>query len=103
MVQIAKALGAKVVVGIDINRARLERSLNYGADFIPSTARARTSRRSKRNSIPYAKQAGVPKNVGWKIIECTGTAGRPGNRPGPFELSWAGWWWWDSACRPTDT
>ena len=74
MVQIAKALGAKVVVAVDINRARLERSLKYGADFIINS-KEKDPKAVREEFYAICKQAGVPKNIGWKILECSGTAG----------------------------
>jgi len=34
MVQVAKALGAKAVIGIARNPEKLQRALKYGADFV---------------------------------------------------------------------
>jgi 6-hydroxycyclohex-1-ene-1-carbonyl-CoA dehydrogenase len=70
MGQTAKALGAKTVVGIARNKEKLERALNYGADFcINSTDKdARTVSKEFRG---YCKGNGLP-NTGWKIFEVTG-------------------------------
>lgn len=70
MGQTAKALGAKTVVGIARNKEKLERALNYGADFcINSTDKdARTVSKEFRG---YCKENGLP-NTGWKIFEVTG-------------------------------
>ena len=70
MGQTAKALGAKTVVGIARNKEKLERALNYGADFcINSTDKdARTVSKEFRG---YCKENGHP-NTGWKIFEVTG-------------------------------
>ncbi len=71
MTQMVKALGASVVVGIDINQAKLERALKFGADYVlNSKDKDFKTLRGEFNAI--AKQAGVPGNVGWKIFECTG-------------------------------
>jgi 6-hydroxycyclohex-1-ene-1-carbonyl-CoA dehydrogenase len=70
MGQTAKALGAKTVVGIARNKEKLERALNFGADFcINSTDKdARTVSKEFRG---YCKENGLP-NTGWKIFEVTG-------------------------------
>ncbi len=74
MVQTVKALGAKVVVGIDLIQAKLERSLQYGADYVIN-AKGKDLKAVKAEFNDICKQAGVAKNVGWKIFECTGSAG----------------------------
>jgi len=73
MGQTAKALGAKTVVGIARNKEKLERALNFGADFcINSTDKdARTVSKEFRG---YCKENGLP-NTGWKIFEVTGAKG----------------------------
>ena len=70
MGQVAKALGAKTVVGIARNQEKLDRALKYGADFcINSTDKdARAVSNEFRN---YCKENGLP-NFGWKIFEVTG-------------------------------
>ena len=70
MGQTAKALGANTVVGIARNKEKLERALNFGADFcINSTDKdARTVSKEFRG---YCKENGLP-NTGWKIFEVTG-------------------------------
>jgi 6-hydroxycyclohex-1-ene-1-carbonyl-CoA dehydrogenase len=69
--QMAKAFGADVVIGIDINQPRLERARQYGADFIVNVSDMdfQSLRDEFRN---ICKQAGVPSNYGWKIFEVTG-------------------------------
>jgi 6-hydroxycyclohex-1-ene-1-carbonyl-CoA dehydrogenase len=74
MAQIAKALGAKVVVGIARNQAKLDRALSYGTDFIINS-KGKDIKEVKGEFAGICKQAGVPKNVGWKIFECTGSGG----------------------------
>jgi 6-hydroxycyclohex-1-ene-1-carbonyl-CoA dehydrogenase len=71
MTQIAKALGAGVVVGIDINQPKLERALNYGADYIINS-KGKEIKALRTEFSDTCKKAGVPNNVGWKIFECTG-------------------------------
>jgi 6-hydroxycyclohex-1-ene-1-carbonyl-CoA dehydrogenase len=74
MAQVAKALGAKVVIGIARNQAKLERALKYGADYIINS-KDKDVKQVKAEFDAICKEAGVPKNVWWKIFECTGTAG----------------------------
>jgi len=73
MGQTAKALGAKTVVGIARNQEKLERALNFGADFcINSTDKdARTVSKEFKG---FCKENGLP-NTGWKIFEVTGAKG----------------------------
>jgi 6-hydroxycyclohex-1-ene-1-carbonyl-CoA dehydrogenase len=74
MGQIAKALGAKVVVGIARNQAKLDRALSYGVDYVINS-KDKDIKQIKGEFGDICKQAGVPKNVGWKIFECTGSGG----------------------------
>ena len=70
MGQTAKALGAKTVVGIARNKEKLERALNFGADFcINSTDK--DARAVSKEFKGYCKENGLP-NTGWKIFEVTG-------------------------------
>ncbi len=70
MGQMAKALGAKTVIGIARNEEKLKRALNYGADFVINSKDQDASAVSKefRN---ICKANGLP-NFGWKIFEVTG-------------------------------
>ncbi|RLB91023.1 MAG: 6-hydroxycyclohex-1-ene-1-carbonyl-CoA dehydrogenase [Deltaproteobacteria bacterium] len=70
MGQVAKALGARTVVGIARNQEKLERALNYGADFVINS----TDKDAKTVSKEFrglCKEKGLP-NFGWKIFEVTG-------------------------------
>jgi 6-hydroxycyclohex-1-ene-1-carbonyl-CoA dehydrogenase len=71
MTQVAKALGAGVVVGIDINQPKLERALNFGADYVINS-KGKEFKAVRAEFSEICKKAGVPNNVGWKIFECTG-------------------------------
>ena len=86
MGQTAKALGANTVVGIARNKEKLERALNFGADFcINSTDKdARTVSKEFRG---YCKENGLP-NTGWKIFEVTGA--RAGQEIGLTLLGFTG-------------
>ena len=71
--QMAKAFGAKTVIGIARNPEKLERSLKFGVDqVINSTGKdARTIRDEFRE---ICKTKSIPSKYGWIIFEVTGTA-----------------------------
>jgi len=70
MGQVAKALGAKTVVGIARNQEKLDRALKFGADFcINSTGK--DARAVSNEFRGFCKQNGLP-SFGWKIFEVTG-------------------------------
>jgi len=72
MAQVAKALGAKCVIGIARNPQKLQRSLQYGADFtISSQDKANKDLRNEFREI--CKKNGLEANFGWKIFEVSGT------------------------------
>ncbi|MCP4537668.1 MAG: 6-hydroxycyclohex-1-ene-1-carbonyl-CoA dehydrogenase [Chloroflexi bacterium] len=74
MVQVAKAFGAETVVGIDIHQEKLERSLEFGTDFIINSMDKST--KDVRNEFrALCKENGLPHNYGWKIFEVTGARG----------------------------
>jgi len=71
VVQIAKAFGAGTVIGIDLNQEKLERVLQYGADFIINSANKDAG--EVRNEFrTLCKEHGLPHNYGWRIFEVTG-------------------------------
>jgi len=72
MAQVAKALGAKPIVGMARNEEKLKRALTMGADYVINT-RDKDFKAIQDEFRGIAKQAGVKANVGWKIFECTGT------------------------------
>jgi 6-hydroxycyclohex-1-ene-1-carbonyl-CoA dehydrogenase len=75
VVQMAKAFGAEVVVGIDIHQEKLERMRDYGADYIINSAGQ--SSKDVRNAFrALCKENGLPHNYGWKVFEVTGA--KPG-------------------------
>jgi 6-hydroxycyclohex-1-ene-1-carbonyl-CoA dehydrogenase len=72
MAQMAKAFGAKVVVGIARNPEKLQRALQYGADYvINSTDKSVDDIRNEFRAL--CKEHGLPHNYGWKIFEMTGS------------------------------
>jgi 6-hydroxycyclohex-1-ene-1-carbonyl-CoA dehydrogenase len=68
----AKAFGANSVIGIDISREKLERALNYGADFVINSI-DKDAFAVKNEFKGICKQNGLPSSYGWKIFEVTGT------------------------------
>ncbi len=71
MVQTAKALGAECVIGLGRNQERLERMLDFGADYIINL-RDKDFKALKAEFKDVCKQAGVPSGYNWKIFEVTG-------------------------------
>jgi 6-hydroxycyclohex-1-ene-1-carbonyl-CoA dehydrogenase len=72
MAQVAKAFGAKPIVGMARNEEKLQRALGLGADYVINTT-GKDFKATQEEFRGIAKQAGVRHNVGWKIFECTGT------------------------------
>jgi 6-hydroxycyclohex-1-ene-1-carbonyl-CoA dehydrogenase len=70
MGQMAKALGAKTVIGIGRNEEKIKRALKYGADFVINAKDKDVSAVSKEYR-DLCKANGLP-NFGWKIFEVTG-------------------------------
>lgn len=71
MAQVAKAMGAKPIVGMARNEEKLKRALTLGADFVINT-KDKDFKAIQEEFRGVAKLAGVKHNVGWKIFECTG-------------------------------
>jgi 6-hydroxycyclohex-1-ene-1-carbonyl-CoA dehydrogenase len=71
--QMAKAFGAKTVIGLGRNPEKLERALQYGADYaINSTGKDGRTVRNEFREICNANN--LPSKYGWTIFEVTGTA-----------------------------
>lgn len=70
MGQVAKALGAKTVIGIARNQEKLDKALKFGADFVINTTGKDTGAIVKEYR-GLCKANGLP-NTGWKIFEVTG-------------------------------
>jgi 6-hydroxycyclohex-1-ene-1-carbonyl-CoA dehydrogenase len=72
MAQMAKALGAKTVIGIARNPEKLQRALKYGADFVISTQDKQI--KDIRNEFrEICKKNALEAGFGWKIFEVSGT------------------------------
>lgn len=87
MTQVAKALGAATVVGIDIDDAKLQDSLEYGADMVINSM-GKSPRDVQGEFKALCKGAGVPHNWGWKIFEVSGS--KPGQETALQLLSFVG-------------
>jgi 6-hydroxycyclohex-1-ene-1-carbonyl-CoA dehydrogenase len=87
MVQMAKAFGAKTVVGIARNQEKLDRALDFGADFVINST-DKDSRAVKEEFKAMCKENGLPSNYGWIVFEVTGTG--PGQDIGLGLLSFIG-------------
>jgi 6-hydroxycyclohex-1-ene-1-carbonyl-CoA dehydrogenase len=86
-VQMAKAFGAKTVIAIDIDQEKLNRALEFGADFaINSTGK--DAKAIKNEFKGYCKEKGLPHNYGWKVFEASGSA--PGQEIALSLLSFIG-------------
>ena len=73
MGQIVKGLGANIVIGIDITQEKLDRALNYGADFVINSS-DKDARAVSGEFKGICKENGLP-SFGWKIFEVTGSKG----------------------------
>jgi 6-hydroxycyclohex-1-ene-1-carbonyl-CoA dehydrogenase len=71
MGQVAKALGARNVVGIARNQEKLDRALKYGADYVINST-DKDARAVSKEFRGLCKEKGLP-GFGWKIFEVTGT------------------------------
>ena len=87
MVQVAKGMGAKAVIGIDINEQKLAFMKGYGADFTINP-KGKNAKEVKELFKAFCKEQGLPANYGWKIFEVTGT--KPGQELALSLLSFTG-------------
>jgi 6-hydroxycyclohex-1-ene-1-carbonyl-CoA dehydrogenase len=72
--QMAKALGAKTVIGIARSQEKLERAMKFGADFIINST-GKDANAVSKDFRDICKANGLP-NTGWIIFEVTGV--KPG-------------------------
>jgi len=71
MAQVAKAFGARPIVGMARNEDKLKRALELGADYVINI-KDKDFKAVQEEFKAIAKEAGKKHNVGWKIFECTG-------------------------------
>lgn len=86
MGQIAKALCAQTVVGIDIDQEKLDRSQKFGVDFTINS-KGKDPKDVAKEFKAYCKSQGLP-GYGWKIFEVTGV--KPGQQIALELLSFIG-------------
>ncbi|MEA2108190.1 MAG: 6-hydroxycyclohex-1-ene-1-carbonyl-CoA dehydrogenase [Pseudomonadota bacterium] len=84
--QIVKALGARTVIGIDINQEGLKRALKFGADAVIN-ATDKDARAISKEFRSFCKKYDLP-NFGWKIFEVSGT--KPGQETALSLLGFTG-------------
>ncbi|MCL0095706.1 zinc-binding dehydrogenase, partial [Dehalococcoidia bacterium] len=70
--QMARALGAQVVIGIDIVPEKLERALEFGADLVINS-KDKGARDVRKEFRAICQENGIEADYGWKIFEVTGT------------------------------
>lgn len=87
MTQVAKAMGASTVIGIDINEEKLAMMRGYGADYTLSP-KGKSPKEVREAIKAYCKEKGVASNWGWKIFEVTGV--KPGQELALALLSFVG-------------
>ena len=73
MTQLAKALGAACVIGVDVDAEKLQRCLQYGADAAID-AKGKSPEDVRKEYGTLLKSRGLP-NYGWKIFEVSGSKG----------------------------
>ena len=71
--QVAKAFGAKTVIGIARDPEKLKRALEYGADFVINST-GKDARAVREEFKEICKANGLPHNYGWVIFEVTGAS-----------------------------
>lgn len=86
MVQMAKALGARYVIGLDIDEERLKRNLEFGADAVINVT-SKSPKEIKQEIKALSKERGLPGH-GVKIFECSGS--KPGQDLALSLLSFVG-------------
>ena len=72
MTQVAKGMGARAVIAIDLNEEKLALMRTYGADFTINP-RNKSVKDIKGLIKGWCNERGLPANFGWKIFEVTGS------------------------------
>jgi len=70
--QMAKAFGAKTVVGIARDPEKLKKALEYGADFVINSS-GKDAEAVRNEFRELCKANGLPSHYGWIVFEVTGT------------------------------
>lgn len=87
MTQLAKGMGARAVIAIDVNAEKLKLMLEHGADFAIDP-RGKSIKEIKETIKVWCKEQGLPANSGWKIFEASGS--KPGQELALALLSFVG-------------
>ncbi|MDD5174861.1 MAG: 6-hydroxycyclohex-1-ene-1-carbonyl-CoA dehydrogenase [Sterolibacterium sp.] len=87
MTQLAKGMGARAVIGIDLNEEKLALLRGYGADFTINP-KGKSVKEIKEAIKGFCKEQNLPANFGWKIFEVSGT--KPGQELALALLSFVG-------------
>jgi len=87
MTQMARAMGARAVIGIDINETKLALMKGYGADFTINP-KGKSAKEIKQLIKGFCKEQGLAANFGWKLFEVTGS--KPGQELALALLSFVG-------------
>ena len=72
MLQVAKAMGASPIVGVDIDQSKLDRALHNGADFAINASEM--SSRDVKGAFKGMSRENRFRKWGWKIFEVSGVA-----------------------------
>ena len=87
MTQVAKGMGARAVIAIDLNEEKLALLKSYGADFTINP-KGKSVKEIKELIKGWCKDQGLSANFGWKIFEVTGS--KPGQELALALLSFVG-------------
>lgn len=71
MTQMCKALGAKIVIGLDIVDEKLQRALKYGATHVINS-KGKSIKEIRNEYKKICDASGIRSNYDWKIFEVTG-------------------------------
>lgn len=72
MTQVAKGMGARAVIAIDLNEEKLALLQSHGAD-LTINPKDKTVKDIKELIKAWCKERGLPANFGWKIFEVSGS------------------------------
>lgn len=87
MTQVAKGMGARAVIAIDLNEEKLAFMKGYGAD-LTINPKGKNIKEIKELIKAWCKEQGLPANYGWKVFEVTGS--KPGQELALSLLSFVG-------------
>jgi 6-hydroxycyclohex-1-ene-1-carbonyl-CoA dehydrogenase len=73
-VQVLAGMGAKEVIGIARDAAKLERAKQFGATFTIQNTSDKDSRAIRDEFRAYCASKGIARDIPWKVFEWSGTA-----------------------------